>query len=356
MKHLTNYSISQEHEIMSTIHFEHILGEHSSNESMHILNRIQRMISTLDKESMIHILYEVLSQEDNALSLAILNMLGKYGSLLFYQINMYARNNEMFYAYQRDTKRSLNFLFHMNLVEKLRFQITTDQFKDDNGKTKPAKKMKIDAYVLSELGKDLLHHQEGELVSEFLPVLGDDTDKRNFIRCWQIYDFDSLMRQQESFIAGYPEMNKKKIQYHCWLMQSKDKKELAELVIDFPLQGDILSQNEQKLAYVNEELSQEVSSFRPSFINTGSLSPELKDYTVNQYAVFRTSKVPDLTNFKVVNKSYKGQGHPLVLIGNAYDIDGVRYDEKHAGTVVDSYYFYGLKNDKGTLFRIKFTG
>lgn len=356
MKHLTNYSISQEHEIMTTIHFEHHLGERSSNESMHILNGIQRMISSLDKESMIHILYEVLSQEDNALSLAILNMLGKYGSLLFYQINMYAYNNEMFYAYQRDTARSLNFLFHMNLVEKLRFKITTDTFSDENGKTKPAKKITLDAYVLSELGEQLLRHQEGELVSDYLPALNDDKRKKDFIRCWQIYDFDSLMRQQESFIAGHPEINKGKIQYHCWLMQSKKKKELAELIIDFPLQNDILIQSNQKLKYDNEKLASEVNSFNPHFINAQSLSTELKDYKINQYAVFRTSKVPDLTNFKIVNSAYKGKGHPLVLIGNAYDIDGVRYDEKHAGTVVDSYYFYGLKDDKGTLFRIKFTG
>lgn len=310
----------------------------------------------MDNESFIHVIYEMLSDEENALSKTVLNMLGKYGSLLFVQLNQYARENSVFYNHSRSVKKAKNLLVSLNLIEKVKFKLTTDAFKDKENNIVEAKKKTFYAYALSELGKQVLDHQEGEIASNYLPVLLPEKNKGNFIRCWQIYDFDYLLRQQDSFIQGQVEILNNEIVYHCWLLKSISKKKIAELVIRFPLQSKLLIKDKKgNLKYQNESLKHQAQSFYPKFYGTKELPSDCQEYTIDYYAVIRASKAPVLSNFKTINDAYKGKGQPLVLIGNAYD-NGVRFDSKIAGTVIDSYYFYGLKSDKETLFRMKFNG
>lgn len=358
MTQFTNYSISQEKEIIHSIHFEHKFKGKTSNGSIKELNILPKLVAKFnDKETAMHLYYETLTDEENGLLFDLLNLIGNYGSLTFWQLNEFAHENSPFYVRQRSVSQALNELVKMNLVEKIQFTITTDNA-EINGKKYKSQEKLIDAFVVTKWAIEVLEHNERELTTKF-PINRDSKKFKylNCIKCWQAYDFESILKQQEYFVNGYVESNENnEIVYHCWLNTDFESKIIYELVICFPLQSKLLEKKNDKYEYNITNLKNLGKNFNPKFLGVKALPKSYNKYHLKKIGVIRVTKKPTVNDFINITTTYQkqGKGKLALLMGNGYD-DGVRFDKKFGGTISDCFY-YLMQNDKGEnkVFKLKF--
>ena len=356
MQQITNYSVTQEQEVLKTLHFDHTIYGYTPNRSMHELNRVQSLAPKYGgSDSLIHVIYEMLTQPEHRMMLDMLNMLGQYGSLLFYQLNQYTWQNKEFYGTnhpQKRTTQDLRLLCLLGLVERLRFSITADAYTDKDGRQHPQQVRDSDAYTLTERGRELIRHQEPEMSQTFPPALNSNDNYANYLHCWQIYDFDYLLKKQDSFIQAQVEVDRHHyVQYHCWIEQGEQT--LLELVVNLPLQMKLLIANqrlgkqEAGYTYNQNTLIRYARRFHPRFYGVKPLPESYANYKVKQYGVIRVSQIPRLSDFKALYEGYNGSGELLLLIGNGYD-NGVRFDEQVGkGQISNCFYHYEpAKNDQ----------
>lgn len=351
MTQLTNYSLEQEKEILDSIRFDHQIENYSYHHSMKLLNNTQRVIlQSDDKEPLMHIYYEFLTDNKNTLLLDILNMIGKFGTLLFWQLQSYVKENSEYYTHQRALKQVLKILIRLNLVEKLIFTVTTEEY-TKNGKIYPPQEKQISAYVLTSWAQKVLQHTEREVTKHF-PQRSRKMTYETCITCWRIYDLDMTLKKKDYFIDSFIESDKKgRILYHCWLENLKEDK-IMEFVVNFPLQKDMLKKIGRGYGYDDKMLQKIGKSFEPHFYGTNELPPIYREKKVIRCAVVRVSRKPKTANFKTVTEAYQGQGRLVLLMGNGYD-DSSRFDKQFGGDISKCFYYEKSTKDKEAIYQLK---
>lgn len=351
MTQLTNYSIEQEKEILDSIRFDHQIENYSYHHSMKLLNNTQKVIlQSADKEPLMHIYYEFLTDNENTLLLEILNMIGKFGTLTFWQLQSYVSENSEYYTHQKTLKQVLKILIRLNLVEKLIFTVTTEEY-TKNGKIVPPQERQLSAFVLTTWAKRVLQHTEREITKHF-PKLNRKMDYGTCISCWRIYDLDSTLKKKDYYIDSFIESNKKgKMLYHCWLENIAEDK-VMELVVAFPLQMEMLRKVGRGYGYDTDMLKRVAETFEPHFYGTNELPPLYRNKKVTRCAVIRVSKKPKTANFVTVTNSYKGTGKLVLLMGNGYD-DSSRFDKQYGGDISKCFYYEKNVKGKDSIFQLK---
>lgn len=351
MTQLTNYSLEQEKEILESIRFDHQIGNYSYHHSMKILNSTEKLILQADdKEPLMHIYYEFLTEDSNTLLLDMLNMIGKFGTLEYWQLQGFVNQNSEFYHHQRTLAQVLKILIRLNLVEKLIFNVTTEEF-EKNGKKHPSQERQISAYVLTNWAQKVLQHTEREVTKHF-PKRTSKMSYATCINCWQIYDLDSTLKKKDYFIDSFIESDKVgNMLYHCWLERLSDEK-ILELVVYFPLQTELLKRIGRGFGYDPKKLKKISQKFNPHFYGTTELPKMYHDKKVMRCAVVRVSKKPKTSDFQALTESYSNQGKLILLMGNGYD-DSSRFDKQYGGDVSKCFYYDKITNDENAIFQLK---